>query len=112
MGRMNATFRYRNPTEPTKDENTGFVTGGSQSSEWVDGGRCQLDKSVPARQVIGTDGQMHSYTYDLFIPRPFHDASNLTIGTEVEVTMEDGTVDQFTSDGVDNQNRKYVELWG
>lgn len=110
MGRYNGTFRYKNAQEPTKDPKTGFLTGGGEG-EWADGGRCQIDKHIPAKQIQGTDGQIHSYTWDLFIQRPFHDG-DFRIGTIVEITMEDGSVDRFTIQGVDNQNRRYIELWG
>lgn len=94
MGRYNGTFRYKNAQEPTKDPKTGFLTGGGDG-EWADGGRCQIDKHIPAKQIQGTDGQIHSYTWDLFIQRPFHDG-DFRIGTVVEITMEDGSVDRFT----------------
>lgn len=110
MSRLNGTFRFRTPEEPRRDPNTGFLQGG-EMGEWVDGGRCQIDKYIPAKQVIGTDGMSHTYTYDLFVPRPFHDA-DFRIGTEVEVTMEDCSTDSFIIQGVDNANRRYIELWG
>ena len=110
MGRYNGTFRYRNDQEPQKDAKTGFYTGGGKG-EWTDGCRCQIDKHIPAKQIMGVDGQMHAYTWDLFIQRPY-DGTDLRIGTDIEVTMEDGTQDVFTIQGVDNQNRRYIELWG
>lgn len=110
MGRLNGTFKYRNPKEPEKDPATGFYTGGGVG-EWEDGGRCQIDKAIPAKQIKGVDGQMYAYTWDLFILRPFH-GETIKIGTEIEVTMEDGSTDAFTTLGVDNQNRRYIEVWG
>lgn len=110
MGRLNGTFRFRNSQEPVKDPSTGFYTGGG-FGEWEAGGRCQIDKAIPARQIQGVDGQMYAYTWDLFILRPFK-GGTIQIGTEVEVTMEDGSIDTFTALGVDNQNRRYIEIWG
>ena len=109
MGRWNGTFRYKNQQEPVKDPKTGFLVKG-ESGEWVDGCLCQIDKYAPAKQYVGTDGQSHSYTYNLFIMKPYR-CDNLTIGTEVEITLEDGTTDLFTIQGVDNQ-RRYIEIWG
>ena len=111
MGRWNGTFQYRNAQEPEKDPQTGFLVGGDGESEWVPGCRCQIDKVMPAKQYVGTDGQEHTYNYYLFIPKPYK-CDGLDIGTEVEITMEDGTVDCFTIQGVDKQNRRYIELWG
>ena len=110
MGRWNGTFKYRNQAEPERDPKTGFYVGGHGSAEFVDGGMCQIDKYAPAKQYVGTDGQTHSDTYNLFIMKPYR-CDDLTIGTEVEITLEDGTTDQFTIQGIDNQ-RKYVEIWG
>lgn len=111
MGTLNGTFRFRNRQEPVIDPATGFLTGNSQGyGEWEDGGRCQIDKYIPARQVNGADGQVLTYTYDLFIQQPFH-GGTIQIGTELEITAEDGSVDGFTAQGVDF-SRKYIEVWG
>lgn len=110
MSRLNGTFRFRNAQEPERDPQTGFLSEADEG-EWTDGGRCQIGKNIPARQVIGTDGQEHTYTYDLFVPRPWH-GGDLQIGTEIEVTMGDGGTDVFTALGVDNLNRRYIEVWG
>ena len=110
MGRWNGTFKYRNQADPERDPQTGFYVGGEGSEEWVDAGMCQIDKYAPAKQYVGTDGQTHSYTYGLFVMKPFK-GDQITIGTEVEITLEDGTVDQFTVIGTENQ-RRYFEIWG
>ena len=52
----------------------------------------------------------YTYTYDLFILKPY-DSGDIRVGTEIEVTMEDGSVDGFTAQGVDNC-RRYIEVWG
>lgn len=109
MGRWNGTFRYRNQQEPVLDPQTGFYIGGVQG-EWMDGCQCQIDKYAPARQYVGEDGQSHSYTYNLYVMKPFN-SDGLTIGTEVEITLEDGTTDQFTVLGTESQ-RRYIEIWG
>lgn len=67
MGRNNGTFRYTALKEGQRDPKTGFITAGA--SEWLDGCECQIDKSIPAKKVIGTDGQIYTYTYDVFIPK-------------------------------------------
>ena len=110
MSRLNGTFRYKNAQEPERDPVTGFLVEG-EAGDWADGGRCQIGKSVPAQHVVSADGDEHTYTYDMFVPRPWH-GGDLRIGTEVEVTMEDGSTDFFTAQGVDNLNRRYIEIWG
>ncbi len=109
MGRWNGTFRFRNQQDPVKDSQTGFYSGGS-FGEWEDGCQCQVDKYAPANQHVGEDGQTHSYTYNLYVMKPYN-CDDLTIGTEVEITMEDGSTDQFTILGIENQ-RRYIEIWG
>lgn len=108
--RINGTFKYSSPaTEHKRDEKTGFIQ--SQSTDvWSDGCECQVDKSVPAKQIIGSDGQVFAYTYDVFIP-PFFNG-NLCIGTRVEVKFERGGTDTFTIIGIDDTNPKYIEIWG
>lgn len=110
MGRINATFRYRNQQEPETDPQTGFITGSADSGEWSDGGMCQVDRHIPAKVLKGVDGMEYTYTYDLFILKPY-DSGDIRVGTEIEVTMEDGSVDGFTAQGVDNC-RRYIEVWG
>ncbi|CCY36256.1 putative uncharacterized protein [Alistipes sp. CAG:831] len=76
----------------------------------MDGCECQIETFVPAKQKIGTDGQMHQYTYDVLIPKCFK--GNLDIATPVQITSEDGKVAVFEIQGVDNLNRRYIEIWG
>ena len=72
-------------------------------SDWV-------EKFIPAKQRLGTDGQMYSYTFDVFLPSYFE--GDLSIGARVEVTLERGGVDEFTISGIDDTNPKYIEIWG
>jgi hypothetical protein len=108
MSRINGTFQYQPVAQTTEDESTGFVTQGN-GSEWLDGGECQIDRSIPATNYVGTDGQTYSYTYDVFVPRAFDGV--LEVGTILRLTLEDGTEDTITAQGVD-VTRKYIEVWG
>lgn len=68
MARNNGTFRYTAlPLEATRDEATGFYTD-DDAPVWVKGCECQVEKFIPAKQRLGTDGQMYSYTFDVFLP--------------------------------------------
>ena len=109
MGRNNGTFNYLSAKEAQTDPETGFYFA-SGNSEWAKGCECLIEKSIPARQIIGSDGQTYAYTYDVFIPRHFR--GELAIGTKVQVISENGVTDEFTIQGVDNLNRKYIEVWG
>lgn len=109
MGRNNGTFNYTSIQEPERDPNTGFLTEAG-AAVWNRGCECQIEKSIPAKQMIGEDGQMHAYTYDVFIPKYFK--GELAIGALMQVISEDGIVDEFTIQGVDDLNRKYIEVWG
>lgn len=109
MGRYNGSFRFRNAGVPSVDEETGFYDP-SGSSDWQDGCECQIDRSVPAKQIIGVDGQTYSYAFDVFIPICFR--RDIEVGTEIELTGEFGEVDAFIVKGVDVFNRRYIELWG
>lgn len=108
MGRNNGTFRYTALKEGQRDPKTGFITAGA--SEWLDGCECQIDKSIPAKKVIGTDGQIYTYTYDVFIPKHFN--GFLVVGAQFQITSEEGVTDEFTIQGIDDMNRKYIEVWG
>lgn len=110
--RYNGSFNYRsvNATTPTIDPNTGFMVQGGDGP-YERGCECQIDKSIPARQIVGTDGQVYAYTYDVFLPKYFK--GTLSIGDSVQLLNRDGDVmDEFTIAGIDNQNRKYIEIWG
>lgn len=109
MGRYNGSFRYSPVAEVRTDSDTGFLER-QESGGLIDGGLCQIEKSIPARQLIGEDGQTHAYTYDVFVPRTF--GGKIGIGTVIELTDENGGKDTFTVQGVDDQNRRYIELWG
>lgn len=66
MARINGTFRYTAlPLEATRNEATGFYTD-DDAPVWVKGCECQVEKFIPAKQRLGTDGQMYSYTFDVF----------------------------------------------
>lgn len=106
--RCNGTFRYTALAGGEIDEDTGFVTGSEPI--WIDGCECQIDKSIPATNYVSADGQAFSYNYDVFIDKSFE--SEISIGSEVEVTFEDGSTESFTVQGIDNANRKYLEIWG
>lgn len=56
MARNNGTFRYTAlPLEATRDEATGFYTD-DDAPVWVKGCECQVEKFIPAKQRLGTDG--------------------------------------------------------
>jgi len=107
MARYNGTFSYRNSQEPVLDEATGFYSAPDSSGSWVDGGHCQIDRSTD-KQLSGEDGRAYRTYYNVFVPKPFH--GSLDIGTEISITMEDGSEDQFTVERIDNQNRRYIEI--
>ncbi len=109
MGRNNGTFNYAIVQEPQRDPETGFITAGNPS-EWVTGCECQIEKAIPAKQIIGEDGQKYAYTYDVFIPKHF--SGELAIGVRMQVISENGVTDEFTIQGIDDFNRKYIEVWG
>ena len=110
--KTNGTFKYIPIQDSaTKDTKTGWTKySDGDTGGWIDGIECQIDRSIPAKQIIGTDGQMHAYTYDVFIPKYFD--VELTIGVKIQVIGEDGNSDEFTIQGVDSFNRKYIEIWG
>lgn len=110
MGRNNGTFSYALPQTPVRDKDTGFFKSGTNATEWKPGCECHIETFIPAKQRLGEDGQMFSYTYDVLIPRYFN--GELSIGTLIQVTGEYGNTDEFTILGVDNFNRKYIEIWG
>lgn len=110
MGRYNGNFRYIQLQALERDSETGYYSA-SGTSDWVDGGECQIERSIPAKERIGDDGKTYTYNYSVFIPATFGAASALGIGVKMEITTELGDVDTFTIQGVD-RNRKYVEVWG
>lgn len=110
--RTNGTFKYTLSQDGQRDPDTGFYIG-SGDAEYLPGCECQIDKSIPAKQIIGTDGQIHTYTYDVFIPKHFKNAMDLAIGGKFQIISDEtGNVDEFEIQGVDDLNRKYIEVWG
>ena len=110
MSRNNGTFKYKPIQEAVKDPTTGLYSAGDPTA-WLPGCECQIDKFVPAKQKIGADGIIYTYSYDVFLPKHF-DCSKFSIGTKVQLYSENGMVGEFTIQGIDDLNRKYVELWG
>lgn len=109
MIKINGYFKYRKFHDTQRNEATGFYNVSSKVSEWINGCECQIDKTIPAKQIMGTDGQMHAYNFDMFIPTWFN--NKLEIAFEIEVTFENGSKDTFIIQGID-ENRKYIEIWG
>lgn len=108
--RFNGTFRYSLPQGLEKDPETGFLRN-TGNTEWREGCCCQIERSMPAKQVVGTDGQVYRYTYDLFAYASDF-SGELCIGTRIQAALDNGTVVEFTVEGLDNINGKYIELWG
>ena len=107
--RINGTFEYKPIGNVQTDPTTGFVVS-ADDTPFLKGCECQIDKSIPAKQVVGTDGQPYSNNYDVFIPIYLN--GELAIGCTVRVTSESGTTDEFSVLGIDDMNRKYIEVWG
>lgn len=110
--RYNGKFNYTELAEaPERNKSTGFYESPAESSVWLPGGLCQLEKSIPAKQMIVEDGQMFSYTYDMFIPKHVF-RGVLEIGAKIQFTSEDGVEAEFTILGIDDLNGRYIEVWG
>ena len=107
--RTNGTFKYSILQEAVQDPETGFYQE-QDNTEWQKGCECQIDKSIPAKQYVGTDGITYAYTYDVFIPKHFK--GDLSIGTKIMLVFDDGGTDEFSIQGIDNLNRRYIEIWG
>lgn len=107
--RINGTFEYKPVGEVQTDPDTGFLIDGTETP-FIKGCECQIDKSIPAKRIVGTDGEISTYTYDVFIPKYF--VGELAIGSTMRITSEDGGVDVFSVLGIDDMNRKYIEVWG
>lgn len=113
MSRINGKFFYTEPTEDLRDPETGFPLDPQEAeADWKPGIYCQVDQSIPAKQRIGTDGQVYSYSYSVFVDRIFANKGDLAVGALCKVILEDGTEEVFTILGVDTLNRKYIEIWG
>lgn len=108
--RYNGTFNYRSNSEPTTDPTTGFIVKGAEMP-LSRGCECQIDYSIPARQIVGTDGQTIAYTYDIFIPKYFK--GEISVGDTLILLQPNGDeIAEITVLGVDTLNRKYIEIWG
>ena len=105
---VNGKFKYIIPMSSTVDDD-GFRRKASKE-EWVEGIEAKLDKFIPAKVSIGTDGISYSYSYNLFIPKYFK--IKLPIGTKILFTDNEGNSEMFTINGVDQMNKRYYEVWG
>lgn len=103
----NATFRYRKSAQPTRDAN-GFLTD-SPAGEFVDGALCQAERVVPAKHLIGTDGQEFVYSYEVFMPRSY--SGTLEIGDMIELTFDTGHVVTSPIVGIDITDKKTLVVW-
>ena len=107
--RINGSFKYQTIPQVVTDPTTGLKKA-SGGSEWLPGCECQIDKQIPARKMVGTDGEAYSYNYNVFIPKHF--AGELAVGMIIQLSGEAGVVDEIQIQGIDNLNRKYIEIWG
>lgn len=108
--KFNGSFNYRRAGNATVDPTTGFLDDGADSV-FVKGCECQIDVTIPAKTIIGSDGQTYAYTYDVFIPKYFR--GELAKGDTVQLVGADGReIETITVKGVDTLNRKYIEIWG
>lgn len=106
MARYNGSFKYKALGTASRDSSTGYLTGSSQS--FVDGCECQIDKSSVWKR--GEDGQMHTYDFDVFISKYFK--VELKVGMTIQLTDENEHQEEFIIRGLDNSNRRYIEIWG
>lgn len=108
--KFNGSFNYKSAGDAIVDPSTGFLDD-SVNNAFVKGCECQIDVTIPAKQIIGTDGRTYSYTYDVFIPKYF--CGELAVGDTIQLVGADGReVTTTTILGVDTLNRKYIEVWG
>ena len=108
--RHNGKFQYAAIPIAEQDPNTGFYKE-SGEEVWMEGCRCQIDKSIPAKQIVGSDGQMFQYTYDvLLFEADFK--GELGIGMNVRLIFDNGKEDEMTIQGIDYTNGRYIEIWG
>lgn len=108
--KLYGTFNYKSNGEVTIDHTTGFATQ-SAENPFVSGCLCQIDKSIPARQKVGTDGHKFAYTYTVFCFRSDF-KGKIAIGDDVEIIYHNGVRDTFTVLSVDDTHPKYIEIWG
>lgn len=108
--RHNGKIQYAAIPIAEQDPNTGFYKE-SGEEVWMEGCRCQIDKSIPAKQIVGSDGQMFQYTYDvLLFEADFK--GELGIGMNVRLIFDNGKEDEMTIQGIDDTNGRYIEIWG
>ncbi|HBG40084.1 MAG TPA: hypothetical protein DDW85_01555 [Porphyromonadaceae bacterium] len=106
--RANGRFKYKTLQGSGKDENGLDVP--SSPIDWIVGIECQIDKYVPAKQRIGVDGSVFTYSYEIFIPKYFQGKLDLT--AQILLECEDGSEVELAILGIDNLNRKYIAVWG
>ena len=110
MSRVNATFKIKSVQQVQKDDD-GFYKPLPNTSEWIDGCECYVEKHIPAKQIIGVDGQVYTYNYTVFIPKHYN--GNLELTQEMQLIYnETGKVETLIIQGVDDANRKHIEVWG
>lgn len=110
MSRINATFKHKSIQQVVKDSD-GFFDPTPNTSEWINGIECYVEKHIPAKQIIGVDGQVFTYNFTVFIPK--HYKGKLEITQEMQLVYnETGKVETLIILGVDDANRKYIEVWG
>ena len=69
----------------------------------------QAERVVPARHLIGTDGQEFAYSYEVFMPRNY--SSVLEIGDTLELTFDTGHTATAPIVGIDITNKKTLVVW-
>ncbi len=106
--RTNASFRYKTlATDPYKDEN-GYLQPGTPGA-WVNGIECMVEAHLPAKQIMGVDGQLIAGNYSVYIEKYFE--GDLSVAQDVEITFdESGKTEIANIKGIDLLNRKYIEL--
>ena len=109
--RYNATFRYNPVQNSGSHDNEGFYDPGSSAPDWIDGIECYVEKHIPAKQVMGIDGQIFTYNYTIYIPKWF-DQCKLEVTGTLEITYNESVGrETITIKGVDDINRKNIEIW-
>lgn len=106
--RNNANFKY-SQVGGLNVNSDGFYTQES-AEEMKPGGRCCVEHNIPAKQKKGVDGVIIDYSYNVFIERPFR--TKLKNNDLLSITMDNGdTILDRSILGIDNTNRRYVEIW-
>lgn len=109
MSRINAKFRIKS-VQPIIKDDYGFINH-TPNEGWIDGCECYVEKHIPAKQIIGIDGQVYTYSYSVFIPKHYNGILEVT--QEMQLIYNDtGKVETMTVKGVDDLNRKHIEVWG